>query len=854
MASNAPIRRRSRSSISPGPVSNQFLPCNSAEKCKIADEDLRQLIEIAPEGVSIQQERRIVYVNQAAAEQYGANDPREILGRDVYHLIAPVDRERILARIKQLYDEGVGGQSHLTRFQRLCLDGRVVDVETVAITILWGGRPAILSLVRDVTARLEAEDRVRSLLSTGTHWLWETDAEHRFTFVSEGPNKLSGFHENILGKTRWELDNVPRDDAFWRSHKAHLNAREPFDNFQYWNRLPCGVEICASISGTPIFDASGTFKGYRGIASDITERIRAEQVMRESEERFKLALEGASGGVFDIDLVSGEVTYDQQSARMLGYDRADEVPRQLTDWMKRLHPDDRAAARTRLDEMLEGKTEILRSEQRQRNKSGKWLWFNCIGKVVERGDDGRPTRLVGLRFDITERKQAELMIEHMALHDALTKLPNRVYFNDELERACRAARRNGTKLAVLFLDLDHFKDINDTLGHSVGDKLLIDVANRLKSCLRGGDLVARFGGDEFVMVVTQSCDPAMIRYLADRMTKKVAEPYDIDGLTVHTGISIGIAIYPDDGSDTERILANADLALYTAKRAGRHTWRVFNPSLQRQLQAQRSLDQELRHAFDRQQFELHYQPLINIADDRTTGFEALIRWNHPKHGQMQPDRFIPATEQNRLIIPLTEWVLQEAAMQLRRWESRGLGQNKIAVNVSPSLLKLQGFVDLVDRCLDVTDCDPRHITIEITEEALVDEAKVICSLIALRERGVSIAIDDFGMGYSSMARLKTLPVDILKIDRSFLANVTRQASDASIVESLVSVGHSLGKTVVAEGVETVEQLDFLRGVGCDTAQGFFINRPMPAADIPFWFEQWQSSRLCAADVNIVGSN
>jgi len=694
-------------------------PAN-AKAYEISNDAFRRLIEVAPEGVTIHQDNCLVYANQAAAEQYGASDPEELLGRDVRDFIVPTDQERLAARVKQLYD--VGGQGRLTRFQRSRLDGNILDVETVAVAIHWRGRPAILSLIRDITARVQAKKRLEGFLETATNWLWETDVEHRFTFLSAIQNDTGLKQSDVLGKTRWELVGADIDqDEHWRAHMADLNARRSFDDFEYIRPSfePDDEKRYALVSGQPIFDPSGIFMGYRGTARDIT-----------------------------------------------------------------------------------------------------------------------------------EQKEAERTIAHMAMHDMLTQLPNRAYFTGELERACSAAQRDGTKLAVLYLDLDHFKDINDTHGHSVGDKLLIEVANRLRSCLRGGDLVARFGGDEFVMIVTPPYDLASIGYLGDRITKAIAALCDLDGFKIKTGISVGVAVFPDDGLDAERILASADLALYTAKKAGRGTWRVFDRRLQQQLQAQRSLDQQLRRALDQQQFELHYQPLVNIVDDQISGFEALIRWNHPDYGQMQPDAFIPAAEQNRLIIPLTEWVLQEAAIQLQNWATIGPSGRKIAVNVSPSMLKSQGVIDLIDRCLATTGCDPTQLVIEITEEALIDEANAISVLTALRERGVIIALDDFGKGYSSMARLKSLPIDTLKIDRSFLAHVADDANDATIVESLVNVGHGLGKRVVAEGVETAEQLRFLEAIGCDTAQGFFINRPMAASDIPRWFEQWQSTpRCCGANSN-----
>ncbi|MEL6965698.1 MAG: diguanylate cyclase, partial [Pseudomonadota bacterium] len=497
---------------------------------KAAKNTICQLIEIASEGVTILQYGRIICANQAAAEQHGTNDPSEIIGRDGLEFLVPADRQRMAKCIQRLNKEG--GRAERVCFQGLLLNENIGDVEVIAIKIEWEGGPAVLCVVRDISVRVQADARLQGFLSTATHWLWETDAEHRFTYVSDF-NQDDIVSREIIGKTRWELAGVKRDnDEHWKAHVADLEARRTFRDFEYQSATWHGRHL--SISGMPVFDSHGDFRGYRGTTRDITRQKQAEHALRNSEQRFKLALEGARGGVFDIDLVSGEVIYDEQSALMLGYDRAEEVSGQLSDWMERLHPDDRDAARTRLDQFLEGKTKILRSEQRQRTKSGDWLWFNSIGKVVERGDDGRPLRLVGVRFDITERKQAEQTIKHMALHDALTKLPNRVYFTSELERACNAAQRDGTKLAVLFLDLDHFKDINDTLGHSVGDKLLTEVASRLKSCLRGGDLVARFGGDEFVMAVTQPYDPAAISYLADRVIKTIAMPYDINGLEVHT--------------------------------------------------------------------------------------------------------------------------------------------------------------------------------------------------------------------------------------------------------------------------------------------------------------------------------
>ena len=660
--------------------------------------------------------------------------------------------------------------------------------------------------------------------------------------VYANPAALAQFGvKNLAELADYEiLDLVASEDRLkMQAFNLRLIAKTDVVGRQIFSRL--------QVNGTPIKVETVTaridWKGrpaLLGVARDITEIEKAQMALMESEARLEGFLSTAADWYWETDS-EHRFTYFSENLRQSGYSRAEVLGN--TRWkLAGASPESDPQWRKHLADL--GAQRPFRDfEYRSISPNGTELHRSISGDPIFNAE-GVFQGYRGTSRDITERKMAERMIKHIALHDTLTNLPNRACFQDGLDRACRAAKRDGSKVAVLFLDLDHFKDINDTLGHSAGDKLLIEIAERLRTCVRSNDLIARLGGDEFVIVVDQQCDPASISYLADRITKAIEVPYQIDGVTVHAGISIGITIFPDDGNDSEKLLGNADLALYEAKRAGRQTWRVFDLRLQEQLQARRLLDQALRHALDRSQFELHYQPVIGIATSNICGFEALIRWNHPARGQMSPNMFIPATEQNRLIVPLTEWILLEATTQLQHWMSIGLGWFKIAVNVPPMMFKMKGFVDMVDRCFDTTGCDPRSLVIEITESALIDEDRAIPTLAILRSRGVTIAVDDFGTGYSSMARLKALPVDTLKIDRSFLTNITDDPSDTMVVESLVKVGQSMGKKVVAEGVENPEQLSFLEHVGCDFAQGFFINRPMSAADVPAWFEQWQSSRLC----------
>ena len=557
-----------------------------------------------------------------------------------------------------------------------------------------------------------------------------------------------------------------------------------------------------------------------------------------------LRSKGGEAALFDIDFASQTVTYNDRAATMLGY-APGELPNQLVHWETRIHPDDRARALAEFQGLVEGNAEFIRTEHRQRTKSGGWIWVGAMGKVVERDADGRPRRLVGIRIDITERKNTQMVIEHMALHDPLTGLPNRAYFNNELQRACANAQRQGHKLALLLLDLDHFKEVNDSLGHTVGDQLLIEIAKRLRSCARKSDLVVRLGGDEFAIIAIEHEDGGFAK-LADRIIDAIAAPASIHGVTLHNKVSIGVTIYPDDGGDIGRLLINADAALYSAKMEGRHTWRPFDNRLHEMALARRSLEHELARAIECEEFELQYQPVIDTKTLDIRAFEALIRWNHPQRGQLSPDLFIPAAERSHLIVPLTEWVLQEALRQRMEWLQADLGGFAVSVNVSTVVLKVDDFVDMVERCFGATGCDPRCLTIEITEGFLAEEERAVPALDALRGFGVTVAVDDFGTGYSSMSRLKSLPVDLLKIDRSFVSNIPDEANDTAFAEAIIRLGRSLGLQVIAEGVATDRQLQFLAGIGCQQAQGFLIARALAAAAVPTWVQRWQAETKRAA--------
>jgi diguanylate cyclase (GGDEF)-like protein len=451
---------------------------------------------------------------------------------------------------------------------------------------------------------------------------------------------------------------------------------------------------------------------------------------------------------------------------------------------------------------------------------------------------------VATHEDITERRQAEARIAHLAHHDVLTNLPNRALLRERLDHAVVAMRQGGRRLAVLMLDLDRFKEVNDTLGHPIGDALLQAVTQRLCGCVRDTDTIARLGGDEFA-VVMRSSDPATeAAALSRRIQDVVSAPLEIDGHHVLIGTSIGIAVAPGDGDDPDLLLKSADLALYRAKSEGRGTYRFFEPEMDQRMQARRGLERDIRNALVNGEFALHYQPLVNLERDEICGFEALLRWQHPERGNVPPSDFIPLAEETGLIMPLGEWVLRQACTEAASWPDH----LKVAVNVSPAQFRARNLADLVVRTLAATGMAPGRLELEITESVMLqDEDGAFATLTRLHDLGVRIALDDFGTGYSSLSNLRRFPFDKIKIDRSFVSDLSETNGNAlAVVRSVAQLGLSLGMATTAEGVETREQLEHVRAEGCTEIQGYYICPPSPAEDIERLIEAECRSRPAAA--------
>lgn len=465
-----------------------------------------------------------------------------------------------------------------------------------------------------------------------------------------------------------------------------------------------------------------------------------------------------------------------------------------------------------------------------RRKSGeiypKWLCINAVR--LPHGE----TRYVALFADISERKAHEERIDYLAGHDALTGLPNRRLLDDRMTKLLAAARRGDQGVAVLMIDLDRFKHINDSLGHQVGDQLLVEVARRLNACVRGSDTVARLGGDEFVVLLAGIVDHRDVAPVAEKIRESLARAVDAGPHLLHTSPSIGISLYPNDGSNLDDLLQAADIAMYQVKAAGRNAWMFFESRMNEEVRTRHRLETDLRLALEQEQFELYYQPQFDVDGGRVIAWEALLRWNHPQHGWIEPSEFIPVAEENGMILPLGEWVLESACREAVAWSRRRHGEERIAVNLSPRQFEHPTLIDVVVRILKDTGLPPHRLELEVTESALmVNTPKVQETLCALKALGIHLTLDDFGTGYSSLGYLSSFAVDRLKIDRSFLLDMESKPNNAAIIHAVVALAKALGLEVVAEGVETGDQLAFLIDSGCLKAQGFLYGRPMPAASV-----------------------
>ena len=571
---------------------------------------------------------------------------------------------------------------------------------------------------------------------------------------------------------------------------------------------------------------SGAEQTFTAFIRDISERRRAQDELERREQRFRAIVEKSWSGVVLLDQSLAFSYAGASTDRLLGYSERDLLGASILGFV---HPRERHTARQLFADLLEAPNREFQGEIRFLHKNGTWVWLEGFAQNLLH-DPSVGAIVVNYR-DITQRKATEKQLEYQAYYDALTGLPNRLLFRDRVVTAIAQAQRNRRALAVMYLDLDHFKLVNDGLGHSVGDKLLGQVAERLATSVRASDTISRLGGDEFTLLFNDVGSSDAVAGVARKILHSLARPFKVDGHELFITASIGISLFPNDGDDDEILLKSADSAMYRAKELGRNQAQLFTASMNERYVRRLAIEQSLHHALERRELELHYQPVYDRMR-RPVSVEALIRWNHPTRGLVPPADFIPLAEETGLIVPIGEWVVREVCAQLRRWHDAGLGALKAALNISAPQLQQPTFTRVVVDTLQRNGLAPSSLQIEITESVAVQNIDLILQVLQeLKEHGVGIAVDDFGTGQSSLLYLKRFPIDTVKIDKTFIQDVTTDDAAAAIVSYVISLAHTLRFEVVAEGVETEDQYAFLRLNGCDRLQGYLFSPARPANEI-----------------------
>ena len=794
-------------------------------------------------------EGQVLRVNPAftALTGFAAAD---IAGHALAELDVP-DEEDAIPAAQRLAVARSGAWSGRRRLRHR--DGRLLQVwETInavrdeagAITHFVSSLSDLTELDQTTRALLESQSRYQSLLDA----LNDGVLMIRDNVLIDGNDKLFEIlqrpREAVIGRSPVEFSPPVQPDGQPSAEKAEAIIRKVLAGepriFDWMKELPNGDCIDVEVSLTRVFvDQQPTLIG---VMRNVTERRTAERQYQQllvelerKEAQIRLATRAAGVGLWEWNIASGHVTWSEGAEAIYGLGPG-ELGHTLDTSMTLVHPEDT----TRLDDAIARSLEEdapLLVEYRIVRADGAVRWVELSGSL-ERDAEGEPTFLRGAVQDITERHQARQEIERLAFYDPLTGLANRRLMLDRLQQAIAHAQREGVHGGLIFIDLDRFKLLNDSLGHRAGDMLLQQVTRRLTDALREEDTVARLGGDEFViMLPALDADPGVAAkgawQVAEKIRSRISGGYDLDGHRFHITASLGIALFPQDGHRAEVLLNHADAAMYQAKGNGRDTIAYYHPSLQAEADARLALEEDLRDALDAEQLFLEYQAQV---DDRQqpVGVEALLRWQHPARGRVMPDTFIPVAEETGLILHLGEWVLLTACQQLRAWMDRAdKGQPPgLSVNVSPIQFRHSGFVEQVNQILRRTGVDPQLLTLEITEGTLIEDLDdTIAKLKALKELGLRISVDDFGTGYSSLYYLKHLPLDELKIDRAYVQDITEDPNDAAIVQTILSMARHLGLEVVAEGVETLAQAEFLRDNGCHRYQGFLYCRPVSAQDI-----------------------
>jgi len=812
------------------------------EDALATERDLFQaVIESAPDLLYVKdRESRFIRANAAVAAYLGVSDPSEVIGRTDFDFFPPelarkyrddeirvlMTGEPICDQLECREDEDSPAWVLTTKSPLRNRRGEIVGI--VGVARIMTERVRAEALLRAAEARYRAlVEQIPAIPFS----IAVVDGEYRVTYIGPQVTSILGYEaEQIVA--RWSsaeyVDLIHPDDRaqFLANLERSADSLTAF-HAEFRHRAKDGAYVWLRCDAGVVVDGSGAPPTWHGVMFDLTPQ-------KEAEAKYRALIEQIPAITYTTTVEDGveRFTYvSPQIATILGYDPATFLGMELERWVELIHPDDRDRAYGRL--RLAGISGLTdRSEYRVRTKDERWVWLR--DEATRLSDDvSGPQHWQGVLIDLTESKALAAKLQYQAFHDPLTGLPNRALFSDRLERAILRSQRQQSSVAVLFFDLDNFKVVNDSLGHDAGDALLVAVAKRLTRIVRAGDTIARLGGDEFTIVMEDVRDPMEAVSLAQRVVRSFAAPFDVAGREVYTGASVGIAIGEGGQKSSSDLLREADVAMYQAKRAGKGSVRTFDSAIDEVLGKRLSLEQDLRRAVEREEFVVYYQPIVALPSGAPVGVEALVRWRHPERGIVLPHEFVPLAEEIGLILPIGKWVLSEACRQARIWQEHA-GINPplvVSVNLSVRQFHHPELLKDVTATLQASGLDASLLQLEITESVLMDDVDgALATLQRLHELGVRLALDDFGTGYSSLSHLKRLPIDVIKIDKSFVRGLGGSAKDALIAQSIVGLGRVLGMDVAGEGIETADQYAQLRELGFTQAQGHYLARPQEAEE------------------------
>lgn len=839
------------------------------------DSMYRALFEYAPDAIVIaDQESYYIDANPSACKLLGYTR-EELVGLHASDIVTRAEVEHIQPALNEIKT----AKNHSREWQFRRKDGTVFSADVMA-TLMPDGK--LLGIIRDITERKQSElvfTRLAAIVESSDDAIIGKDLNGIVTSWNFGAERIFGYtSDEMVGTSIMRL--IPADrQAEEEQILARLRRGDRLEHFETLRQTKDKQLIEVSITTSPIKDASGRIIGASKIARNIkTLKDRERQIarmsglysalsqcnqaiLRCSSEQELLPLICRDAVEFGGMKMSWIGKFDEKSGLILpaaSYGSGTE----FLDGIEILIDADAPNGRGPTGTALRTKRPVWCQDIQHDPSTAAWhsraakfglhasasLPLHCRGivvgvfvlyaDIVNAFDEAAQHLLTEMAMDVSfaldrfhneaERKQEQAQLSYLANFDVLTGLPNRIMLDEHLKFAVGSAKRGNGHFAVMFKDIDHFKNINDTLGHSLGDALLVTIAQRIRTVLREEDMVARMGGDEFILILPD-CDAQGAALVAQKLLQVVAEPYRVEEYDLNVTSSIGIAIYPDDGEDMESLSKNADTAMYRAKLEGRNGYRFFTTEMQTLATRNMQLLNELRNGLEQKQFHLHYQPQISIRDGRVIGVEALLRWFHPTLGPVSPAEFIPIAEDCGLILPIGEWVLREAALQMKRWINRGHAAIVVAVNLSAVQFRHPSLPDMVSNILHEVQLPPELLELELTEGvAMHDAYRAIAVMDKLHDRGVRMSIDDFGTGYSSLSYLKKFKVYKLKIDQSFVRDISTNLEDKAIVAAIISMSKNMGLQTIAEGVETAEQLDYLRKEGCDEAQGYHFSKPLAA--------------------------